>query len=68
MNVLLSRAKWRLVMIGSLEFYRNVVNVAEGLPESDIGFMKKFLGALDAAKNDGDAKIVSWSELRGAAA
>ncbi|WP_128089423.1 AAA domain-containing protein [Bradyrhizobium viridifuturi] len=68
MNVLLSRAKWRLVVIGSLEFYRNVVDVAEGLPESDIGFMKKFLGALDAAKNDGDAQIVSWSQLRGASA
>jgi hypothetical protein len=66
MNVLLSRAKWRLVMIGSLEFYRNVVDVAEGLPESDIGFMKKFLAALDAPKNGGDAQIVSWSQLRGA--
>ncbi|UFW51137.1 MULTISPECIES: hypothetical protein [Bradyrhizobium] len=55
-------------MIGSLEFYRNVVDFAEGLPESDIGFMKKFLGALDAAKNDGDAQIVSWSQLRGASA
>ncbi|MCP3477947.1 AAA domain-containing protein (plasmid) [Bradyrhizobium sp. CCGUVB1N3] len=66
MNVLLSRAKWRLVMVGSLAFYRNVVEVAQGLPESDIGFMKRFLAAFDEADAAGEAKIIPWSELTGA--
>lgn len=66
MNVLLSRAKWRLIIVGSLRFYESVSELAETLPESDIGFLKRFLKALAAAKGAGDAAIVPWATLTGA--
>jgi superfamily I DNA and/or RNA helicase len=65
MNVLLSRAKWKLVLIGSLSFYRNVMNTAQQLPDQDIGFIEKFLEALDEAVNAKEASIVPFSQLWG---
>ncbi|KAB2941350.1 MAG: hypothetical protein K8F92_20415 [Hyphomicrobium sp.] len=65
MNVLLSRAKWRMVLIGSLDFYRHVVTTAEALPDQDVGFLKKFLEALEAAVRDKDAAVMSLSTLEG---
>jgi superfamily I DNA and/or RNA helicase len=65
MNVLLSRAKWRMIIIGSLEFYRNVVELSSAIPEAELGFMKRFLGVLQEAQSDGDAAIVPWARLSG---
>ncbi len=65
MNVLLSRAKWKLILIGSLSFYRNVMETAQQLPDQDIGFIKKFLEALDEAVNAKEASIVPSSRLWG---
>lgn len=65
MNVLLSRAKWRMVLIGSLDFYRHVVATAEALPDQDIGFLKKFLEALDEAVKANDAAIITLDALEG---
>jgi superfamily I DNA and/or RNA helicase len=67
MNVLLSRAKWRLIVIGSLRFYEGVVGFSKSLPEADIGFLERFLKSLDEAKRDGDASVVPWSALPGLA-
>ncbi|MGY3465426.1 superfamily I DNA and/or RNA helicase [Bradyrhizobium sp. LM6.11] len=64
MNVLLSRAKWRMIVVGSLSFYRHVMNYSEKVPTADIGFLKKFLACLEAAERDGDASIVPWDTLR----
>ncbi|WP_375414152.1 AAA domain-containing protein [uncultured Bradyrhizobium sp.] len=70
MNVLLSRAKWRMIVIGSLSFYRHVMSYSEkasGIDKSsgaDIEFLKKFLVALNDAERNGDASIVPWSTLR----
>jgi hypothetical protein len=64
MNVLLSRAKWRMIVIGSLSFYRHVMNYSEKVPTADIGFLKKFLACLEAAERDGDASIVPWDVVR----
>jgi superfamily I DNA and/or RNA helicase len=65
MNVLLSRAKWRLVVIGSLSFYRHIVATAETLQDQDIGFLSTFLQSLDEEVADGSATIVSWSSIAG---
>ena len=63
MNVLLSRAKWRMIIIGSLRFYESVVATSKSLPDADIGFLERFLKSLGEAKQDGDATIVKWSDL-----
>ena len=65
MNVLLSRAKWRLILIGSLAFYRNVVELSSRLPDQDIGFLGKFLDALKKGQACGEAAVVPWSQLQG---
>jgi hypothetical protein len=65
MNVLLSRAKWKLILVGSLSFYRNVMETAQTLPDQDIGFIKKFLDALDVAVKANEASIVPISKLSG---
>jgi hypothetical protein len=67
MNVLLSRAKWRLVLIGSRSFFENVVKFASKVPDQDIGFLQKFLDALDTEVKNGDATIVPWSKIKGGA-
>lgn len=66
MNVLLSRAKWKLIIVGSLRFYESVSDLAGTLPDADIGFLQRFLRALASAKDAGDAAIVSWATLTGA--
>jgi superfamily I DNA and/or RNA helicase len=63
MNVLLSRAKWRMIIVGSLTFYENIVDLAKALPDSDIGFLQRFLASLAKAKKAGDASVVPWTAL-----
>src|SRR5690606_1655230 len=58
MNVLLSRAKWRLVIVGSLAFYEHVVSVASKLPDQDIGFLSDFLEALESERAAGHAAVL----------
>jgi hypothetical protein len=65
MNVLLSRAKWRLILIGSLSFYENIVALSAKVPDQDIGFLKKFLDALQVEVSQKQATIVPWSKLKG---
>jgi superfamily I DNA and/or RNA helicase len=64
-NVLLSRAKWRLVLVGSLSFYRNVLEISKNLPDQDIGFLGKFLEALGDAVRDKEGAIVSYAKISG---
>jgi hypothetical protein len=63
MNVLLSRARWRLVVVGSLKFLESVIDLSKSLPDADIGFLARFMNALDAARRAGDASVVDWSAL-----
>jgi AAA domain len=63
MNVLLSRAKWRLILVGSLSFYRNIVEISARLPDQDIGFLAKFIEGLNAAVAAKEAFIVPWRQL-----
>jgi hypothetical protein len=67
MNVLLSRAKWRMVIVGSLEFYRKVVEFASAIPDADISFMRRFLKSLSEGENAKDAVVVPWARLKGGA-
>lgn len=65
MNVLLSRAKWRLILLGSLSFYRHIITTAASLPDQDVGFLAKFLDALDRAVTAKEAAIVPLDTLKG---
>lgn len=65
MNVLLSRAKWRLILFGSLSFYRHVVATSATLPQQDGGFLAKFLDVLDKSVEVGDAAIIPLARLNG---
>ena len=63
MNVLLSRAKWRMILIGSLAFYRNVVETASHIPNSEIGFLGEFLDVLEQSVAANEAAVVPFSKL-----
>ncbi len=66
MNVLLSRAKWRLIVVGSLRFFSHVVEYSKSLPhDADIGFLERFLKSLKEAEQHGDASVVDWYSLPG---
>lgn len=65
MNVLLSRAKWRLILVGSLQFYKDVVERSAKLPDQDVGFLGKFFESLNRGVSAKEASIVPWSQLKG---
>jgi hypothetical protein len=65
MNVLLSRARWRLIVVGSLKFFENVIGLSKSLTDADVGFLERFMVALEAAKQAGDASVVDSSTLSG---
>jgi hypothetical protein len=67
MNVLLSRAKWRLVVVGSLSFYRHIVDSASTLPDQDVGFLSTFLQSLEAEEKQKSAVVIPWATLKGTA-
>jgi hypothetical protein len=66
MNVLLSRAQWRLILIGSLSFYRNIVKLSAAMPDQDIGFLRQFLDTLNRGVDAKEACIVPWAQLKAA--
>lgn len=63
MNVLLSRAKWRVIIVGSLRFYESVANTAASLTDSDVGFLRIFLEQLKSLEVAGECAIVPWANL-----
>lgn len=64
MNVLLSRAKWQLVLIASTEFLKEVMNAVRGKQdEHRVEFLKKLLEGLDSGERKGDVKRVSVQTL-----
>jgi hypothetical protein len=62
-NVLLSRAKWMMIIVGCLDFYRNVVEFAQTQPDANVGFLKQFLDALVQAKDD--AVVIDFNKTGG---
>ena len=66
MNVLLSRAKWQLVLITSTEFLKEVMNAVRGKSdESRVGFLKELLEGLDGGQAKGEVMCVSFQNLLG---
>ncbi len=66
MNVLLSRARWRLVLVGSREFLETVLKAAKGTEqEESIRFLELFLEALSEEEGDQMAATISEATLQG---
>ena len=65
MNVLFSRAKWRLVVIGCLDFLEEVIRGQATQDRLQIEFLVRLLGAVRGAARAGDAAIVPLAKLRG---
>lgn len=61
-NVLLSRAKWMMIVVGCLDFYRSVVEFAQTQPDANVGFLKRFLDALGRAQDAGDAAVIEFGK------
>jgi len=67
MNVLLSRAKWKLVLVGSLSFIKATVDSMVGEDAEQHAFLPKLLTAIDAGKKLGEVAICTPAQLGGAA-
>lgn len=66
MNVLLSRARWRLILVGSKKFLETVIKSAKGTEyEKEVEFLERFLQAFKKEEEDGTAVTVSDESLRG---
>ena len=67
MNVLLSRARWRLIIVGSLEFIQSAAAITKSSQESEeIVFLKKLLAGV--AANGSTVRVVPLAALRGGSA
>ena len=67
MNVLLSRAKWRLILVCSADFLRSVLGVAKsGNMYSDISFLSRMLDGIEEARKSGRAVVIPSSRVMGA--
>ena len=68
MNVLLSRAKWRLIIVGSVRFLRACLPEYGALPPGDpLAFLERlleFIGPEDGTPRDG-VRVVGIDALRG---
>ncbi|MGO7672714.1 DEAD/DEAH box helicase [Rhizobium ruizarguesonis] len=64
MNVLLSRAKWRLYIVTSLEFLRTVTNPL-GRDDNETAFLHEMLSALDDYMKAGVAQRIAGGDLLG---
>ena len=68
MNVLLSRARWRLVLVGSREFLEAVLKSAKGTEqEAEIKFLQLFLKALAEEEKEKMVVTISEATLQGLA-
>lgn len=64
MNVLLSRAKWQLVLIASTDFLKEVIDAAKGgEDELRIDFLRKMLDGLAGGERDGSVVRVPFERL-----
>lgn len=69
MNVLLSRAKWRLVLVFSREFIETVLDSSTGTTASaNVEFMREMLAGLEDARAAGQAAFVAWDDFTDGAA
>jgi hypothetical protein len=72
MNVLLSRARQQLVIVGSLEFLKEATRHATADPKDELSFVVRFLKTLDqltkarSARGEPAARIVKPTQIKGA--
>jgi AAA domain len=66
MNVLLSRARWRLYIVTSLEFLTTVASPLGLEKEPEAKFLRKLLETLNEMQQKGSASIISPTRLAGA--
>ena len=65
MNVLLSRAKWRLVLVFSIEFFETVLASSSATAAGEeVMFMREILSSIEDACTEGEAAVVPWERLR----
>lgn len=66
MNVLLSRAKWQLVLVTSTEFLGEVMRAERNRSnEGNVGFISSLLDELHCGRDNGDVVFVPFGELLG---
>ncbi|MCG0995936.1 AAA domain-containing protein [Acetobacter indonesiensis] len=66
MNVLLSRARWQLILIGSIDFLAEILKLAKGTDdEAGVAFLQLLLDGFAEEKSNGFAVFRSPVELRG---
>jgi len=59
MNVLFSRARWQMVVVGSLDFLREVLRATEETDEAEkIDFLRKVLSKIDQGVEAGTVKVI----------
>jgi hypothetical protein len=65
MNVLLSRARWRLVLVGSKTFLNTILKSARPAEQEQIQFLRLFLQAFADEEKDQMAETISEARLQG---
>ena len=66
MNVLLSRAKWRLLLVCSSKFLENVLAAAQMTDANgDVIFLSEILNGIKEEQRQGSACVVSFTQLAG---
>lgn len=67
MNVLLSRAKWQMVLITSIDFLNEIVSAAKGSEsEGKVDFLKQMLEYLSEEVSDGSVVKIAYKNFKGA--
>lgn len=63
MNVLLSRAKHRMVLVGSFDFLRSVTEQMTGRNAERFGFLRELIGALDEGVKRREFGVVQYKDV-----
>lgn len=64
MNVLLSRARWQLVIVASLEFLSEIISAAKGSSDQErIKFIEQMIEELKIGKEKGSVSIISFDRI-----
>lgn len=67
MNVLMSRARWKMVLVGSLGFLRSVIGPLPDEPDGPSAFLKKLMAVLDEGHTSKKIGRIDVSALTGGA-
>lgn len=65
MNVLFSRARWSLIVVGSFDFLKTVLTANKNRENADEFFLKHLLSNLAVEREEGNAAMVDFKVLTG---